>query len=181
MPSSNLPWILVGLAVVVVLVLMCHKHHSHEKMTFKQAAGFSPSIPIPYFEGMPPSLAVENRYHELIQQDCGGNYNDYKCRQRVYYKAMKDGTYDKADLICWSKRDDADAYYDCLDGIYGNFLGPTMDRFPGPGNNCIGANGIKGASGQPGDYCFSPVQRPMEDRRPMDGMGNVIDRLPGTA
>ena len=168
--------ILVFLVILVVLVFWgIFSNGTTESFSYRDncplhySGGFLPSHQGPYFEGMPPSLHVENRYHNNMQEYCCGNYENYKCRQKSYLMAMKDGTTDKADLMCHRFRHDEDKYYECLDGIYGNYL--WMDRFTGV-QPCRCPDGSQGASGEYG--CFCPAPRALEDRRPTDAFDRPV-------
>lgn len=87
-----------------------------------------------YYQNLPPSLTVENNYHGCVLTECKGDYDNYECRQKCYIKTMKNGTLDKADLICHNilQEKGEDAYYQCLDSVYGNYL--WMDRNTGVGS-----------------------------------------------
>jgi hypothetical protein len=181
--------IIVG-AIVVIGIIFCVIRSPRErlssmdapvegKMTLDQAKalhykpGFLPSHQGPWFEGLPPSLRVENNYHNCISEN-GGDYGNYEMRQRCYVKTMKDGTFDKADLMCWRHRDNQDDYENCLDFIYsgGN---NWMDRGTSTGF-CLCDNGEKGVLKADGS-CFCPSYRPMNDRRMVDENDEIVDRL----
>lgn len=132
--------------------------------------GFLPSKQFPYFQGMPPSLKVENSYHRYVADECDGDYGNYECRQKAYIKTMKDGTFDKADLICHNYKDDEDRYYACLDSVYGNYI--WMDRNTGT-DPCACPDGSQGASAADGS-CYCPPARPLNDRRPLDADGEPV-------
>lgn len=177
------------LAVAAILFVVIKMNESKEKFdqnvpdakfqsdignnTFKP--GFLPSHQGPWFEGMPPSLKVERTYHDYVKEDCGGDYGNYECKQKAYIKTLKDGTFDKADLICWAYRNNEDDYYKCLDGVYGNYI--WMDRFTGAGP-CHCPDGIQsgqGASRADGS-CFCPPPRPLHDRRMLDEDYDIVKR-----
>ncbi len=140
--------------------------------------GFLPSHQGPYFQGMPPSLKVENDYHSLMLDECKGDYGNFECRQKSYLKAMKAGTTDKADLICSAYADNEDRYYQCLDGVYGNYQ--WADRYVGVDGPCLCENGATGSL--TGDTlgnisCFCPSDRDLHDRRPVDINDEIVDRI----
>jgi hypothetical protein len=85
---------------------------------------------------------------------------------------MKDGTFDKADYLCWRHRDDENKYYECLDSVYGNYI--WMDRFTGT-NPCLCEDGSQGASQTDGS-CHCPPKRPLNDRRPLDDNMEIVNR-----
>jgi len=132
--------------------------------------GFLPSHQGPWFQGMPPSLTVENDYHSCILES-GGDYGNYELRQKCYVKTLKNGTYDKADLMCWRHRHNEDDYYKCLDTIYGNLL--WADRFAGI-KPCICPDGSQGASTS-SDECSCPPYRPLHDRKMVNEYGQVLN------
>lgn len=137
--------------------------------------GFLPAYQGLYFQGMPPSLKVENDYHSLMLNECDGDYGNFECRQKSYLKAMKAGSTDKADLICGRKRGNEDEYYACLDAVYGNYL--WMDRQVGTDScKCFGDPSYTGTIMTDGS-CFCPSRRPLNDRRPVDSEHQVIDRI----
>ena len=178
--------VLVGLLVVVAVVYLLTRDNKEGmrgiagSIEATATGAWSPAKPRPYFQGMPPSLAVENKYHELIQKECGPDgYDSYDCRQKVYYKTLKEGTYDKGDLICARYKSDEDKYYKCLDGIYSNYL--YMDHWAGPDRGCLCPDGSTGALQQPDGSCFCGPHRVMEDRRPLDQRGLPVDRVFGRA
>lgn len=133
--------------------------------------GFLPSHQGPWFEGMPPSLRVENDYHACILQS-GGDYGNYELRQKCYIKTLKNGTYDRVDLMCWNYRHDEDQYYRCLDSIYGNLT--WIDRFSGL-KPCICPDGSSGSS-TIDDQCSCPEYRPLNDRRMVNEYGDIIKK-----
>lgn len=145
--------------------------------------GFLPSHQGPWFQNLPPSTTMENDYHAAMSQDCKGNYADLVCRQKAYIKAVKAGSTDLKDLLCWRFRPGApggseDLYYKCLDGVYGNYT--WMNRFTGT-DPCLCANGEFPGQGQ-GAYaedgsCYCPNMRPMKQRWPLDQDGNVVSRI----
>jgi hypothetical protein len=169
--------IVVGVIAGTAIAIWLWRRSSKQNFipaTYKDyKSGFLPSHQGPYFQNMPPSLKVENTYHQYIANECGGDYGNYECRQKAYLKTMKDGTFDKADLICQRYKNDEDAYYGCLDGVYGNYL--WMDRDVGteacacPG----GRTGVYRANGE----CFCPSERPLHDRRPVDENDQIVNRL----
>lgn len=136
-------------------------------------SGFLPSHQGPYFQGLKPSIPVENRYHANIHSMCGGDYGNYKCRQAAYLKALKNGTTDKADLICQQHQGDEQKYYECLDGVYGDYK--WMDRFVGT-DPCLCPGRKTGATAIDGS-CHCGLERPQHDRRPLDEFNNVVTRL----
>lgn len=135
--------------------------------------GFLPSHQGPWFQNLSPSLRVENRYHQCILEN-GGDYGNYELRQKCYIKTLKDGTNDKADLLCWRYRNDEDQYYNCLDYIYGGGNN-WMDRGTSIGF-CRCEDGSKGVLEQSG-ACFCPEYRPLNDRRMVDENDDIVDRL----
>jgi hypothetical protein len=143
--------------------------------------GFLPAYQGPHFQGMPPSLKVENDYHAIMLSDCNGDYGDFRCRQKAYIKAMKAGTTDKADLICWRHRDNEDDFYDCMDGVYGNYV--WADRYTGPDGGCVCPNSKPGTVGtltaddMGNKFCFCPEYRPLHDRQPVDRNDDIVDRV----
>lgn len=137
--------------------------------------GFLPSRQGLYFQGMPPSLEVENAYHSLMEQECQGDYSNIECRQKSYIKAMKNGTTDKADLICSKYSNDEDRYYACLDSVYGNYM--WMDRYVGTDScACFRDPGKTGIVLEDGS-CLCPSERPLNDRRPTDSSGSIVNRV----
>jgi hypothetical protein len=154
-----------------------------EPLTYKP--GFLPSHQGPHFEGMPPSLKVENDYHSLMigpdtQGGCNGDYGNFECRQKSYIKAMKAGTTDKADLICYrhhpSRGGDENQYYACLDAVYGNYQ--WMDRFVGVGScSCVGPEGQYTGTFNADGSCFCPSDRPLHDRRLVDSQDQIVTRV----
>ena len=182
MKDNTIILLLLGLVVLVLLVSKLsspHKKH-HENLTFgSPATELAFTKDQQYFEGIPPSLKVENDYHRYIREDCGGDYNNYECRQKAYIKTMKDGTFDKADLICHAHKNDEDAYYSCLDGVYGNYL--FMDRFTGV-NPCRCGDRVNGQGALGGDatgkiFCHCPPKRDLSDRRPLDQFYRPVERV----
>lgn len=140
--------------------------------------GFLPSYQGLYFQGMPPSLRVENDYHGYMlspkdEGGCGGDYGNFECRQKAYLKAMKAGSTDKADLICYRHRNNEDDYYACLDSVYGNYI--WMDRFAGV-DTCVCPDGGTGTR-DPDGSCFCPEDRPLHDRRLVDRNDEIVDRV----
>lgn len=172
-------WIILGV-VVLLVVYSRYNSDSNNTISFKGPVsteykpGFLPSHQGPWFQGMPPSLRVENSYHQCIHES-GGDYGDYGQRQRCYIKTLKDGTYDKADLMCWRHRHDEKAYYNCLDGIYGQLL--WADRFAGI-KPCLCEDGSVGSSTSD-DRCFCPTPRPLHDRSEVNQYDQVV--LPATS
>ena len=135
--------------------------------------GFLPSRQAPIFQNLPPSTRIENAYHKYIQDDCGGDYSNYECRQKAYVKTMKDGTFDKADLICYNRRHNENDYYACLDSVYGNYL--WADRYVGT-EPCTCPDGSMGPRAS--DWsCSCTKHRPLVDRRPVDADGNIVKRV----
>lgn len=191
MKISNQTLVVGGLIVVaLVILIMCLKSRERYHSRDGYSSGFElprmesdegrlpidvnarfekPELPsflksTQFFQGTSPTMRVENDYHRYIKEDCGGNYQDYKCRQKAYIKAMKNGTFDRTDLICSRYEDDEDKYYQCLDAVYGDYK--WMDRFTGAAPcKCPGLLG-QGASGP--DGCFCPTGRTLRDRRPTD-------------
>lgn len=146
------------------------------KMNYKP--GFLPSHQGPYFQGMPPSLKVENDYHTNMLNNCQGDYGNFECRQKSYLKAMKAGTTDRADLICYKYRHNEDDYYRCLDGVYGNYL--WSDRYVGTDRACDCPDGMNGTltTDELGNLdCFCPDPRPLHDREPVDHNNELVDRV----
>ena len=120
--------IIIGIVVAAIVAsaiayyIMVYRKKK-EGMSLGESHTFNPKEEETYyFQGMPPSLKVENNYHKYMKEMCKGNYNDLKCRQKAYLKTMKDGTYDKVDLMCAAYKNDEDKYYECLDSTYGNNL-----------------------------------------------------------
>lgn len=179
MNSKTLVIIILVLAGLLVLRTMVTRENLvpiQDDITSK--AGFLPSHQGPYFQGLPPTLDMENTYHTLIHDDCAGDYSNLECRQKAYIKTVKGGTTDKADLICLKYKGDEDTYYKCLDGVYGNYI--WMDRFtgaspclcpskdmPGQGQGALGADG----------KCWCGKTRPLKQRWQLDQNGEVVDRL----
>jgi len=149
------------------------RDYPNERTNPEYNPGFLPSHQGPHFEGLPPSLRVENDYHRCIQEIAGGDYGNYEARQKCYIKTMKNGTFDKADLICWRHRNDEDAYYACLDSVYGNYL--WMDRWAGV-KPCRCEDGSTGVSNEK-DECVCPSYRPLHDRRMTDGEDRIVGRV----
>src|SRR5437868_7754889 len=135
--------------------------------------GFLPSHQGPWFQNLPPSLRVENAYHSCIQEN-GGDYGDYELRQKCYIKTLKDGTHDKADLMCWRYRHDENLYYRCLDSVYGGGNN-WMDRGTSTGF-CWCEDGAKGVLKADGS-CFCPSYRPLHDRREVDENDEIVYRM----
>lgn len=176
--------LVLGFALVLLGVFLIGRHIRVEKLTpiqdvVTEKQGWLPSHQGPYFQNLGPSVVMENNYHANVHNDCGGNYADLKCRQKAYIKAVKNGTTDKADLMCWRFRDDEDQYYQCLDGIYGNYI--WMDRFTGAQPCLCTGEGTwpgqgQGASSADGS-CYCPKPRPMSQRWGLDQNGEIVDRL----
>lgn len=145
-------------------------------------AGFLPSKQGPWFQNLPPSTKMENDYHTHVANDCSGDYANLECRQKAYIKAVKAGTTDLKDLLCWRMRPGApggseEKYYKCLDGVYGNYI--WMDRFTGTAP-CLCPNGEfpgqgQGASDAEGCYC--PKRRPLVQRWALDQDEQVVSRI----
>lgn len=185
MPKNKTTYVCVLVAVVVLLGIWVLYRKEKEGMDFvgypkpgpdpnpSYKSGFLPSKQGPYFQNLPPSLNMERQYHDYIKQDCEGNYGNYECRQKAYIKTLKGGTTDKTDLMCWAYKDNEDAYYACLDGIYGNRI--WMDRFTGA-SPCHCADGSQGASSADGT-CFCPPPRDLHDRRPLDQNYEPVNRV----
>lgn len=176
--------VLIFAAVVIGVIIWAS---DYSKQNFSSAAqdisslpaaelnykpGFLPSHQGPWFQNLPPSLRVENNYHSCIQEN-GGDYGNYELRQKCYIKTLKDGTYDKADLMCWQHKDNEEEYYKCLDFIYGGG-NSWMDR--GSSSFCLCPDGTPGAGAADGS-CFCPSYRPMNDRRMVDENDEIISRL----
>jgi len=178
--SSKVVMIALAVAIVCLMLKATVTKESlvpiQDEITSK--TGFLPSHQGPYFQGLPPTLDMENTYHTLIHDDCNGDYANLECRQKAYIKTVKGGSVDKADLICLKYKKDEDAYYKCLDGVYGNYI--WMDRFtgaqpcvcnskefPGQGQGALGANG----------KCWCGVKRPLTQRWQLDQNGEIVDRL----
>jgi len=113
------------IAFMIGIAIWCGQNKSKEQLTptplqlplappeeLHYKPGFLPSHQGPWFQGMPPSLRVENNYHRCIQAN-GGDYGNYELRQKCYIQTLKDGTYDKADLMCWNHKDNEDEYFKC--------------------------------------------------------------------
>ena len=178
-------WVLIG-AIVVLVCLLFYKQRSGfslpdiEKVRLSNGVqipvsteykpGFLPSHQGPWFQGMPPSLRVENDYHSCILEH-GGDYGNYELRQKCYIKTLKNGTYDKADLMCWRHRHDENDYYKCLDSIYANLL--WLDRFSGI-KPCLCPDGSEGSSTSD-DECFCPSPRPLHDRREVNQFDQFVN------
>jgi len=156
-----------------------------EEVTSKR--GFLPSKQGPWFQNLPPSTVMENDYHKNMHNDCNGNYADLECRQKSYIKAVKAGTTDIKDLMCWRFRPGApggseDKYYSCLDAAYGNYI--WMDRFTGTAP-CLCPNGEFPGQGQgagmadgpDGEACYCPKHRPLVQRWALDQYGEVVSRI----
>lgn len=125
-----------------------------------------------YYQNLPPSLHVENNYHRCVIGECQGDYENYECRQKCYLKTMKDGTFDRADLICYNeglKGDDA--YYQCLDSVYGNYI--WMDRNTGVGS-CKCPNGTTSYRDQHTQECICRDHPPLKYRTPMNEFGETL-------
>lgn len=178
--SDKIVLILISILVVCILLKLFVTRENmvpiQDEITSK--AGFLPSHQGPYFQGLPPTLDIENTYHTLIRDDCNGDYSNLECRQKAYIKTVKGGTTDKADLICLKYKNDEDTYYKCLDGVYGNYI--WMDRFtgaspcvcnsatmPGQGQGALGADG----------RCWCGRKRPLKQRWQLDQNGEIVDRL----
>ncbi len=147
--------------------------------------GFLPSHQFPTFQNLPPLTTMENDYHTYVHNDCNGNYADLKCRQKAYIKAVKAGSTDKADLMCWrfapEQGGNEDLYYECLDGIYGNYI--WMDRFTGAspchctnGSFPYQGQGAGSADGTPQGGCYCPKKRSLNQRWPLDIDGNIVNK-----
>jgi len=150
----------------------------NNEMNYKP--GFLPAYQGLYFQGMPPSLKIENDYHKKMistsdEGGCDGDYGNFECRQKSYLKAMKNGSTDKADLICYRHRNNEDEYYACLDAVYGNYL--WMDRYVGTDScKCFGPPSFTGTKMADGS-CFCPSDRPLHDRRPVDSNDDIVNRV----
>ena len=125
----------------------------------------------PSFQQTTPSVQIERKYHQLVEDECGGDYENYECLQKVYIKTMKDGTFDRADAICMDKRGDEDEYYACLDSVYGDDR--WADRFAGIERCAL----YDGRTGYPvldpvtkNVTCLEMPPRPLSDRRPMQAV-----------
>jgi hypothetical protein len=168
--------IIGGVVLVVVIGIMIFSGRREGMKILKPVSseykpGFLPSRQGPYMQGMPPSLRVENDYHGCIMEN-GGDYGDYFLRQKCYVKTLKNGTFDKADLMCWNERHDEDAYYACLDNVYGNVM--WADRFVGL-KPCLCADGSEGSSNA-NDECVCPDPiRPLHDRREVNEFNQILD------
>lgn len=182
MLKINSTLIIIVALVILGIVLLTKLPTKYENLSLAESNasveenikhGFLPSRQGPYFEGMTPSLRVENNYHRYIAEDCGGDYYNLECRQRAYIKTMKDGTFDRTDLICDRYKNDEKKYYKCLDTMYANLL--WMDRFVGL-EPCLCADGAKGVS-RADMSCFCPLPRPLKDRRPVDEVGDIVMKI----
>jgi len=152
MDSKYFPLLIIGiLAVILVLAVNCAPTKS--KFGFQQHTGENaPTVPNKsrgYYQFMGPSQPLENAYHQCMVDDCNADYFNYKCRQKCYVKTMKNGTIDRADYLCWQHKNNEDDYYECLDGVYGNYK--WADR------------GIR-----PDGQCLCPPPTPLNDRYPRD-------------
>ena len=173
------------IAFMIGIAIWCGQNKSKEQLTptplqlplappeeLHYKPGFLPSHQGPWFQGMPPSLRVENNYHRCIQAN-GGDYGNYELRQKCYIQTLKDGTYDKADLMCWNHKDNEDEYFKCLDFVYGGGNN-WMDR--GSSSFCTCPDGKPGAGTASGE-CFCPSHRPMHDRREVDENDEIVYRM----
>lgn len=179
--------IAIVVGCVLVFLLLTKSLRVKENMVpitqqVTEKRGFLPSKQGPYFENLPPSTKMENDYHVGIAEDCNGNYADLECRQKAYIKAVKAGTTDIKDLLCWRMHPDQggteDSYYKCLDGVYGDYHWMNRDTGVDP---CLCENGEFPGQGQ-GAYaedgsCYCPPKRPMSQRWPLDQYNNVVSRI----
>lgn len=123
-----------------------------------------------YFQNLPPSLNLENRYHSCVGELCGGDYQNAECLERCYILSMKNSTTDKADLICFDKKRDLADYLDCLDGVYHNYK--NLDRSVGIGM-CKCLDGTTSyVDTKLGCVCH-PKLYPQSVRYPQDRFGNL--------
>ena len=179
MASSKNCILVAFLLVAAAIVWMCMSKGSNERYDRIPIEAVTPKgLPSvlkdkQFFSGTSPSLRVERDYHQLIHDECGGNYQDYKCRQKAYLKALKNGTYDRADLICSRYDNDEDAYYRCLDGVYGQYM--WMDRFSG--TQPCKCPGLLGQGASTLDTCFCPTGRDLRDRRPTDNQHRLVEKV----
>lgn len=161
--------LLIGAVLLVLFLLFRTKpynpqisHYIHPAMDGR------PEAPVYYYQNMPPSLRVENQYHECAINECGGVYNDYECLQKCYIKTMKDGTNDILDRVCEQYKDDEGKYYSCLDANYANYI--WMDRETGIGS-CLCPDGSVGPFMSDGVTCSCIPKIPLSDRRMRDAEG----------
>lgn len=148
-------------------------------------SGFLPSKQGPWFQNLPPLTTMENDYHKYVHNDCNGDYAKLECRQKAYTKAVKAGTTDIKDLMCWRFRPEAqggsdDLYYKCMDSAYGDYH--WMDRFTGTAP-CLCENGEFPGQGQGAgmasdpEGCYCPKHRPLVQRWPLNQYGEPVDRI----
>ena len=179
-------WIVLGALVVLTCLFLFKQRSGFQRMdpqemivngvkipvSTEYRPGFLPSRQGPWFQGMPPSLRVENDYHSCILEN-GGDYGNYELRQKCYIKTLKDGTYDKVDLMCWRHRHNEDDYYKCLAGYYGQLT--WADRFVGL-KPCVCPDGNQGSSTAEDD-CFCPSYRPLHDRREVNQYDQIVPKV----
>jgi hypothetical protein len=186
MSLKNILAAVIIIAAVLLLLKRCSSGTKENMIPITQQVtekrGFLPSHQGPWFQNLPPSTKMENDYHTYIHNDCNGDYANLECRQKAYIKAVKAGTTDLKDLLCWRMHPDQggteDLYYKCLDGVYGNYI--WMDRFTGA-SPCLCNNGEfpgqgQGAGAADGS-CYCPKHRPLAQRWALDENGQVVDRI----
>jgi len=78
------------------------------------------------YQTYPPSVDLQEDYYGCIASECGGNTFDYGCLQQCHLKAFRRymATPDHADWVCYRKRHDEKAYYECLANVYANYTFP---------------------------------------------------------
>jgi hypothetical protein len=101
---------------------------------------------------------------------CDGDYQNAECLERCYILGMKNGTSDKADLICFDKKDNLANYLDCLDGVYHNYK--DLDRSIGLGM-CKCPDGTVSYINSNLDCECHPKRFPENVRYPQDKFGNL--------
>lgn len=176
-------FVALALGVVVVIIILaskcrdCKSHYTPpEKFQSEEGLEENPGIgtqasnalSVGYFQNMPPSLRVENDYHGCMVHECKGNYFDYPCKQKCYLKAMKNGTTDRADLLCYNHRHSQEDYYSCLDAVYGRYM--YEDRSIGTAEPCWCGQHREASQGikRPDGSCLCPPATPLKDRRLRD-------------
>lgn len=160
---KNTTVLILVIFLVIVCLLFCVKQ-GKERYEPEKTYGFPY-----YFQNLPPSLDLENRYHTCIVDNCGADYNNAECLQRCYILSMKNGTTDKADLICFDKKDNAADYLDCMDGVYHNYK--NLDRSMGV-STCKCPNGSTSYMSSEG-VCVCHETKPLNVRFPTDKHGHI--------
>lgn len=163
MDCKSVVWIFLVVFIVIFLIVI--KTNRKEDFTPSDTYGYPY-----YFQNLPPTLALEDRYHICAIKECGGDYENVECLQRCYVLSMKNGTSDRADLICHNEKHDLAKYVDCMDGVYSNYK--NLDRSTGI-TSCPCPDGTTSYIGKGGGCVCRGENYPLKVRLPTDESGEL--------